>query len=197
MEATRGLVCEMIFPYSLHFLWYCYSSMSWDSSVGIAPGYGVDDRMIGVLFPAGAGNFSLLHCVQSGPAAHPVSYPMGTRGSFPGGKAAGAWSWPHTSIWCRGQRMSGDIPPLPQYVPVAWCLLKHRENFTFTLTVLLLGLFVFPEQVKTMKCYACKHRLCRISSQRGGTRKTRKSESKVVHVLLLSWAPPQESVLGE
>jgi hypothetical protein len=30
--------------------------------------------------------------------AHPVSYPMGTRGSFPGGKAAGAWSWPHTSI---------------------------------------------------------------------------------------------------
>jgi len=23
---------------------------------------------------------------------------MGTRGSFPGGKAAGAWSWPLTSI---------------------------------------------------------------------------------------------------
>jgi len=26
------------------------------------------------------------------------SYPMGTRGSFPGGKAAWAWSWPLTSI---------------------------------------------------------------------------------------------------
>jgi hypothetical protein len=26
------------------------------------------------------------------------TYPMGTRGSFPGGKVAGAWSWPLTSI---------------------------------------------------------------------------------------------------
>jgi len=30
---------------------------------------------------------------------------MGNRGSFSGGKAAGTWSWPLTSIWCRGQRM--------------------------------------------------------------------------------------------
>jgi len=29
----------------------------------------------------------------------PASYPMGTEGSFPvGGKAAGPWSWPLTSI---------------------------------------------------------------------------------------------------
>jgi hypothetical protein len=34
--------------------------------------------------------FSLLHVVQAGSGAHPTSYPMGTRGSFPGGKAAGA-----------------------------------------------------------------------------------------------------------
>jgi len=27
-----------------------------------------------------------------------ASYPIGTRGSFPGDKAAGAWSWPLTSI---------------------------------------------------------------------------------------------------
>jgi len=40
---------------------------------------------------------------------------MDTRGSFPGGKAAGAWRWPLTSIYCQGQRMSGAIPPLPQY----------------------------------------------------------------------------------
>jgi len=32
----------------------------------------------------------------------PASYPKGNRGSFPGGKAAGAWSWPLTSIKCRG-----------------------------------------------------------------------------------------------
>jgi hypothetical protein len=46
----------------------------------------------------GAGNFSLNHLVQTGSWAHPASYPMGTRSSFPGGKAAGAWSWPLTSI---------------------------------------------------------------------------------------------------
>jgi hypothetical protein len=41
-------------------------------------------------FPASAGNFSLHHRVQNGSGAHPASYPMGTRGSFPGSKAAGA-----------------------------------------------------------------------------------------------------------
>jgi hypothetical protein len=60
--------------------------------------YGLDDRGSRVRFPAGAGNFSLHYSVQNGSGAHPTSYPMGTRGSFPGGKAAGAWSWPLTSI---------------------------------------------------------------------------------------------------
>jgi hypothetical protein len=46
-----------------------------DSSVGIATGYGLDDRMIGVRFPAGATNFSLHHRVQTGSGAHPASYP--------------------------------------------------------------------------------------------------------------------------
>jgi hypothetical protein len=68
-----------------------------NSSVGKALGYGLDDRGCRVRFPAGAGNFSLRR-VQNGSGAHPVSYPMGTRGSFPGGKAAGAWSSPLTSI---------------------------------------------------------------------------------------------------
>jgi hypothetical protein len=61
-----------------------------DSSVCIVLGYGLDDWGSRVRFPVGAGNFSLHHCVKNGSAAHPVSYPMGTRGSFPGGKAAGA-----------------------------------------------------------------------------------------------------------
>jgi hypothetical protein len=96
-------------------------------------GYGLDDRGSRVRFPAGAGNFSLHHRVQNGSGAHPASYPMGTRGSFFGGKAAGAWNWPLTSIYCRGQRMRGAIPPLPQYAFMAWCLVKkHRDNFTFT-----------------------------------------------------------------
>jgi hypothetical protein len=42
-----------------------------------------------VRFQAGAGNFSLHHCVQNGSGAHPASYPMGARGSFPGVKRPG------------------------------------------------------------------------------------------------------------
>jgi hypothetical protein len=46
--------------------------------------------MFGVLFPAGAGNISLLHRVQTGSGAHLASYPMGTRVSLAGSKTAGA-----------------------------------------------------------------------------------------------------------
>jgi hypothetical protein len=60
-----------------------------DSSVGIALVYGLDDRGSRIRFPAGAGNFSLHYRIQNGSGAYPTSYPMGTRGSFPGGKAAG------------------------------------------------------------------------------------------------------------
>jgi hypothetical protein len=63
--------------------------MSRDSSVSTALVYGLDDRGSWVRFPAGAGNFSL-HLVQNGFGAHPAPHPMGTRLSFPGGKAAGA-----------------------------------------------------------------------------------------------------------
>jgi hypothetical protein len=80
------------------------------SSVGIALGYWLDDRMIGIRIPAGAGSFSLRHRVQVGCGAHPASYPMDTGGCFPGGKVAEAWSWPLTYIQCRGQRMRGSIP---------------------------------------------------------------------------------------
>jgi hypothetical protein len=47
------------------------------------------------------------------------------RGLLQHSKAAGAWSWPKL-------RMRGAIPPLPKYVFMAWCLIKHRDNFTFT-----------------------------------------------------------------
>jgi hypothetical protein len=34
--------------------------------------------------------------------------------------------------------MSGTVPPLPQYAFMAWWLVKHRDNFTFTLSILIL-----------------------------------------------------------
>jgi len=52
----------------------------------------------------------------------------GYRGSFIGGKAAGAWSWPLTSIQFRGQRMRGAIPLLPQYAFMAWCSVKKSRG---------------------------------------------------------------------
>jgi hypothetical protein len=39
----------------------------------------------GIRFPAGVKDFSAFHCVQNSPKAHPV----GARGYFPRGKAAG------------------------------------------------------------------------------------------------------------
>jgi len=43
-------------------------------------------------------NFLLHENVQTGSGAHSASYPMGSGGSFPGGKAARSWSRPLTSI---------------------------------------------------------------------------------------------------
>jgi hypothetical protein len=77
-----------------------------DSSVGIALGYGLDDRVSRVRFPAGAENFSLHQRVQNGSGAHPASYPMGTRGSFPGVK------WP--------EREADHSPPSTAEVKNAW-----------------------------------------------------------------------------
>jgi hypothetical protein len=49
--------------------------------------YGLDDREIEVRSPKGAEDFSSSPCVQTGSGSHPASYPMGTGGPFPGGKA--------------------------------------------------------------------------------------------------------------
>jgi hypothetical protein len=51
--------------------------------------YGLDDQGSRVRFPARTGKLSLHYRVQNGSHAHPASYSMGTRGSFPEGKAAG------------------------------------------------------------------------------------------------------------
>jgi hypothetical protein len=51
-------------------------------------GYRLDDRTIEVRYTAEAKeNLSSTLCVQIDSGAHPASCPMGTRGSFPGGKA--------------------------------------------------------------------------------------------------------------
>jgi hypothetical protein len=121
-----------------------------DSSVGIAPGYGLDDRGTRVRFPAEAGNFSLHHRVQngSGPTQPPIQWVPGVLSlgverpereadhSPPSSTEVQEWvelylHSPNTSSW-RGAH------------------LKHRDNFTFTLLLLLFpNTWIFPRFQRT------------------------------------------------
>jgi hypothetical protein len=63
--------------------------MSRDNSVSIATATGWTTE--GSEFESRKGQeFCLLYVVQTGSGVHRTSYPMGTGGSFPGSKAAGA-----------------------------------------------------------------------------------------------------------
>jgi hypothetical protein len=106
------------------------TNKSRDSSVGIALGYRLDDLGYRVRFPVGAGNFSLHHRVQNGSGDHPASYPVGTRGSFPGGKRPGREA-DHSPPSSAEVKNAWSYTSTPQYVFMAWCLVKHRDIFTF------------------------------------------------------------------
>jgi hypothetical protein len=69
-----------IFTFTLNYLVYLVSK-SRDGSVGIVTGYGLDGW--GSIFLSSIDS-------ETGFEAHPVSYPVGTGGSFTGGKAVGA-----------------------------------------------------------------------------------------------------------
>jgi hypothetical protein len=101
--------------------------IQWYSS-GLWAGWSV------VRVAAGAGNSSHPPSIQTGSGAHPASYPMGKGGSFPGGKAAVACSWPITSIQRRGQECVELCLHSPNTFSLRGARLKHRDNFTFTFT---------------------------------------------------------------
>jgi hypothetical protein len=66
--------------------------------------------------------------------AHPASYPMGTRGSFPGGKSGqGVKLTTHLHLVSRW--MNGAIPPLPHYAFMAWCSVKAQEQLYIELSL--------------------------------------------------------------
>jgi hypothetical protein len=60
---------------------------TWDSSVGIANGYGLEDGGVELRVPVWE-KFSLLHVVQNGTGVHKSSYAMIIEGSFPGNRTA-------------------------------------------------------------------------------------------------------------
>jgi hypothetical protein len=68
-------------------------------------------------------------CVSMGAVRHPASYPMGTRDSFPGIKRPGREA-DHSPSSAEVENV-WSYTPTPQYVLMAWCLVKHKDNFTF------------------------------------------------------------------
>jgi hypothetical protein len=123
--------CDLrVWKFWLENYWHTLLLKSRDNSVGIALGYGLDDQGSRIQFPAGSGNFSLHHRLQNGSGAHPASYPVGTRGSFLGGKAAEAWSWPlsPSSAEVEWVELYHHSPNTPSW---RGAQLKHRDNFIF------------------------------------------------------------------
>jgi hypothetical protein len=86
--------------------------VSRDSAVGIATGYGLDDR--GVEFESREGQeFSLLHVVQTGAGAPPISLSNRQRGLSPGVKRQGreADHSPPTSAEVKKMWIYTSTPP--------------------------------------------------------------------------------------
>jgi hypothetical protein len=48
-------------------------------------------------------------------------------------------------------RISGAIPPLTLYVFMARCLIKHRDNFTFTVLLMHLHIKMIPNWNKKLR----------------------------------------------
>jgi hypothetical protein len=131
------------YPIDNYYYYYNYGIIiiiirSRESAVSIATGYGLNDRGVGVRVPLGARIFLFFRVIQIGSWAHPASYPTGTGGSFPGGKAAGreAHHSPPTNAEVKETWTYTSPPP---YAFKTWCLIvKHREIFTFLPSLILL-----------------------------------------------------------
>jgi hypothetical protein len=98
----KSHILRMSYLYSLRIiaLWKSnyasHVSLGRDSAVGIATGYGLGVRGVGVWVPVGSRNLSSPR-LPDRLWSPPNLLSNGYRGPFSGGKAAEAWSWPLTS----------------------------------------------------------------------------------------------------
>jgi hypothetical protein len=112
---------------------YSILNKSHDSSVGTANGVRSGRSGLQGSIPGGDWEFFSLPPRPERFWAHPASYPMGTWGSFPGDKSGRGMKLTTHLYFVPKSRIRGAIPPLSQYVFMAWCLVKQRDNFTLTL----------------------------------------------------------------
>jgi hypothetical protein len=129
-----SLYISLQFITTLYFeMWLIPRLAQWYSA-GLPAGWS------GVRVPAGAGNFSLHHRVQTDSGAHPASYPMGIRGSFHGGKRPGReadHSPPYSAEFKACVEPYLHSPNTPSW---RGDQLKHRDYFT------LCGYVLQPEK---------------------------------------------------
>jgi len=77
------------------------------------------------------GTFCFRQRLQTDSGAHPASYAMDIVGCYPWVKRP-VRDADHSPPSSTEVTNTWRIPPLHQYVFVVWCLVKHRNNFTFT-----------------------------------------------------------------
>jgi hypothetical protein len=80
----------------------------------------------GVRFLTRAKDINLLSSGETGPRAHPASYPMDISSSIVKSKAAGAWTYQLTAIYWRGQE-KWNCASTPPYTFVSWCLINSAD----------------------------------------------------------------------
>jgi hypothetical protein len=90
-------------------------------------GYGLDDRGSRFRFSAGAGIFSLHH--RLGPTQPPIQW---VQGAFYLGVKRPGHEADHSLPSSAEVKNAWSCTSTPQYVFMAWCLVNHRNNFTFT-----------------------------------------------------------------
>jgi hypothetical protein len=105
-------------------------------------GYGLDDRGSRFRFPAGGLGiflFATVFRMAMGPTQPPIQWVAGalSLGVKRLRREAG-----HSPLSSAEVKNAWSYISTPQYVFMAWCLVKHKDNFTFTLLRFLFSLLI-------------------------------------------------------
>jgi hypothetical protein len=118
-----------------------------DSSVGIATGYGLDDRGVGVRVPVGSGIFSTSSRPALGPTQPPIQWVAGALSPGVKRPRCEADHSPPTSAEVKKMWLYTSTPP---YAFMAWCLISEAQGrlclYLYLLRVVSKGLWTLPRK---------------------------------------------------